>query len=209
MSSTNRRGARISLAPFGSGVEMSAAHCRQAVVSAEGAPSRILVRTAQDLQSFEAHLLGGRDRPAVALTPSVDPSVPVLAPEDVRAVVGPRCGIYVIDGEHLLRRLESILGTSLAVPLGAARIWWPGLTTRSDPADHPLVQPVEGESPGEVIAELARQFDLSRPRVREQIKLIDDARAQLELELDRAREQNRQLAQQLRDAKVERHRLRS
>lgn len=209
VSSTNGRGARISLTSFAdAGLEISTARL-PAAVSAESAPSWVLVQTTQDLRSFEAYLLGDRDRPVVALTPSADSTTPVLAPEDVRAVVGPRCGVYVIEGEQLVRRLECMLGQALAVPLGAARIWWPGLTSRSDPADHPLVQPIEGESPAEAVAEFANQFDLSRPCVREQHRLIDDARAQLELELVRERERNGLLAQQLRDAKVERHRLRS
>jgi hypothetical protein len=165
MSAGHLRGSRIGACPSPEPDPQTPAACEQAAVSSDAASGVTLVRSTRDLRSFEAYLLGHRDRPVIALTPSRSGG-PVLAPQDVRRIVGARCAIYLIRGEHLLRRLQGVLGSPLTVRLGEARIWWPGLTTRSDPADHPSVQPAEGGDPQDTLAEFARQFDLSRPSVR-------------------------------------------
>lgn len=187
-------------------VSRSPAACVQAAASRDPTTSSpvVVLRNTQDLRSFEAYLFGERDRPVVALA-RLRSGGPVVAPEEVRAIVGPRCAIYLIKGEHLLRRLGEILGAKLTVRLGQARVWWPGLTTRSDPADHPVVQPVEGDGPLEVLAEFARTFDLSRPHVRAEIRLVEDARAVLEHELAQAQQQAQDLAERLRGAQADRY----
>lgn len=206
VSSGHRHDSRVgAFHSSGSGTRSPAA-CPQAALSRDAAVDPVIVlRGTRDLRDFEAYLLGDRDRPVVALTPSRSGGGPVLVPEDVRKTVGCRCEIYVIRGEDLLRRLGEILGVKLTVRHGQARIWWPALTTRSDPADHPVVQPLEGEDQHETLAELARQFDLSRPHVRAEMRLIEDARAMAEMQLDEAEHRIRDLAAQLRTAQVDRY----
>jgi hypothetical protein len=128
----------------------------------------------------------------------------VLAPEKVRAIVG-AARIYLVTGTDVLLHLEGLLGTSLALPVGAARVWWPGLTLDSDPLEHPAVLQLEDEPEADLLAELARCFELSRPVVRREIKLIEDGRALLESELEQAREQQRRTDERLRDTQVARH----
>jgi hypothetical protein len=125
---------------------------------------------------------------------------------DVRQVVGADARIYFLSDESLLSGLRDRLGRRLALVPSAARIWWPGLSTRSDPGDHPLVLQLDGESRSETLAELARQFDLSRPHVRRELKLIEDARALAEHRLAQIVEQDQRTAERLRDAHRERHR---
>jgi hypothetical protein len=121
-------------------------------------------------------------------------NAPVLDPQRVREVVGVIPRIYYVPGEYLLRRLQGMLGQRLALPAASARVWWPGVTPRSNPAEHPLVLALDSESQTDMLAEFARQFDLSRPYVRAEISLIEDARGLAEHELSQAREQNRSVA---------------
>jgi hypothetical protein len=157
----------------------------------------IVVSSEQSLRDMAAHLLSDeRYQPVIALTESVD--APMLAYELVRAVVGAGPRIYLIDGGFLLACLADLLGHELALSADSARIWWPGLAVGSDPGDHPLVVYLDGEPDSSMLEEFARQFDLSRPLVRREIKLIEDARALAEHELAHAREENRNM-------KIERH----
>jgi hypothetical protein len=146
----------------------------------------IVVRGSAELRSLEAYILGERQHPAIGLTPSPTTGTPAFAPSAIRKLVGPGARIYFIPGTFLLRRLEGVLGRQLAPAAGAARIWWPGLSTRSDPEDHPLVLRLEDESDESALEEFVRCFDLSRPRVRREIQLIEDARALAEHERDQA-----------------------
>ncbi len=150
-------------------------------------------------------LLGEREHPVVVLTQSEETLQPVLSPPRIRAIVGPHAPIRYLPGEYLLEALRVVLGNRLAVCRGAARIFWPGLWRGADPADHPLVQILDGELEADAHAEFARQFDLSRPPVRREIKLIEDARSVMQSELaDTARELSR-ATEQLRDANIQRH----
>jgi hypothetical protein len=159
----------------------------------------IVVRSKPGLRSMQAYLLSGdRTHPAVALTQSLSTGAPVLAPSDIRALVGPDPRIYYIPAERLLDRLEQGLGRALALPPGAVRVWWPGLSADSDPCEHPLLLELDGEPESVLLAELAREFELSRPLVRREIKLIEQTRRLAEDELAKAREQNRNM-------KIERH----
>jgi hypothetical protein len=174
-----------------------------AVSAADGDP--IVVDGKPGLRSMQAHLLSGeREQPVIALTWSVDAEEPVLAPEDVRAIVGPGPRIYLIQAEYLLRRLQGALGP-LALPRGSARVWWPGISVGSDPGEHPLVLALDGEPQASMCVELARQFDLSRPHVRREIELIEDTRRLAEHQLAQAVEQNRTTEEHLRDVQIERH----
>jgi hypothetical protein len=152
----------------------------------------IVVRSQQALREMEAYLLSGdRSQPVVGLTRLAELNEPVLAPGGVRAVVGAGPRIYYLPGEYLLRRLEGVLGRGLALPAAGVRVWWPGLCTRSAPGDHPYVLALDSESQSDMLAEFARELDLSRPLVREEITVIEAARVLAEYELSQAREQNR------------------
>ncbi len=167
------------------------------------------VETLPQLHRLCAEILGRRDRAVIGLTLSVDMDGPVLVCSDVRALVGPGVPIYLIYREELLDSLREILGARLAVRRGEARVWWPGASAHSDPCDHPAVLALEGEPRTVTLEEFAMQFDLSRPRVRGQIRLIEDSRAFLEHELTRAQEHNRKVNERLRDAQIECHRMRT
>ncbi len=147
----------------------------------------------------------GRTYPVVGLASSLDCDEPVIVASDVRRVVGPGARIYWLPTDELLQALKAEIGTKLALSPGAARIWWPALTRRSDPGDHPLVVGLDSESPTHMLAEFARQFALSRPDVRREIRLIDDVRALAEHRQEEAEHQDRATAQGLRDAHVELH----
>jgi hypothetical protein len=168
----------------------------------------ILVETSRDLRRLCTDILSRREQPVVGLTLDVDGG-PVLACSDIRAVVGPGVRIYLIVNDDLRCGLREMLGPRLAIDQGEVRTWWPGANTRCDPADHPAVLALDGEPSRMTLEEFAHQFDLTRPRVRGQIRLIEDTRAFLEHELARAREQSHKVHERLRDAQIECHNLRT
>jgi hypothetical protein len=152
----------------------------------------VVVRSQPALRGLEADLRSGdRAQPVVGLACLEEINEPVLAAQRVREIVGAGPRIYYVPGAYLLRRLQGRLGHRLALPAGGARVWWPGLCKGSDPAAHPLVLALDSESEADMLAEFARQFDLSRPFVRGEIQVIEDARRLAEDELAQAREQNR------------------
>jgi hypothetical protein len=170
----------------------------------------ITVANKADLQSMAAYLLdSSRTRPAVGLAAMLIDAVPVFSPAGIRSVVGPEVRIYFIPGEGLLRELKEVVGRGLALPLGAARVWWPVVTVRSDPGDHPLVLPLDVERPEEALAEFVHQFDLSRPHVRRELKLLKDALAFGEYRVEQIEEKERRTAEQRRRAQIECHRERT
>jgi hypothetical protein len=150
-----------------------------------------------------AYLLSGERRePVVALTQSPSTDAPVLAYAHVRTIVGAGPRIYLIQHNHLLGPLQRMLGRRLALAAGGARIWWPGLSVDGDPDAHPLVLYLAGEPERDMLDEFTRQFHLSHPVVRRELKLLDELRALAEHELAQAREQNRSM-------KIERHEART
>jgi cell division septum initiation protein DivIVA len=154
----------------------------------------VIVRSQPALREMEADLRSAhRVQPVVGLTSLEEINEPVLAPRLVREIVGVRPRIYYVPGEYLLRRLQVMLGRRLALPAGSARVWWPGMSTRSDPAAHPLVLALDSESQAHMLAELSRVFHLSLPLVCSEIRLIEDARGLAEHELSQARQQNREI----------------
>jgi hypothetical protein len=159
-------------------------------------PDYVVVATAHELQRLCLDILGPRVGPVVGLALD-DDGVPVLACADVRAVVGAGVRIYLLASDDLLCELRDELGPRLALDRGSVRVWWPGAEARCDPADHPLVHALEDEPCAATLEEFALQFDLTRPRVRAQIKLIEDARAFVEHELVIAQQHNQLLSQAL------------
>jgi hypothetical protein len=172
-------------------------------------PDCIAVETMQGLRDLCVEIFGHRDRPLVGLTLGEDGTRPVLACRDVRSLVGPGVPIYLIRSDELLHGLRELIGGRLAVDRGAVRVWWPGANAGCDPGDHPAVLALEGEPQRITLEELAQQFELTRPRVRGHIRLIEDARTFLEHELARAQEQSRQVHERLRDTQIECHNLRT
>jgi hypothetical protein len=134
----------------------------------------------------------------VAIARSLEADEPVLDPADVRVIVGVGPRIYYLPEEETLEALERVLGRVLALPAGGVRVWWPGLSVDSGAGGHPVMLALDGEPQPRVLAEFARGFDLSRPRVRGEIRLIEDLRRLAERELSLAREENRNM-------KIERH----
>ncbi len=167
----------------------------------------MVVEDEPELSNLQAVLsYPDRTQPVVALALCEEETDDIaLWHEELRPIVGEHTQVYFL-APHLLGSLREGLGRKLALLEGSARIWWPGLSTRSDPGDHPLVLALEGESRGDVLAEFARQFDLSRPHVRRELKLIEDARALAEHRLAEIVEQDQRTAERLRDAHRERHR---
>jgi hypothetical protein len=154
----------------------------------------VIVRSQPALREMEADLRSGdRVQPVIGLTCLDETNEPVLDLRLVRKIAGVGPRIYYVPGEYLLRRLQGMLGQRLALPAGSARVWWPGLTARSNAAEHPPVLALDNESQTHMLDEFARQFDLSRPHVRSEIALIEDARRLAEHELSQARELNRGL----------------
>jgi hypothetical protein len=122
----------------------------------------VIVRSYEALRGMEAVLRSAdRGQPVVGLACLEEINEPVLDPQRVREIVGVRPQIYYVPGEYLLRRLHEMLGGRLALPAGGVRVWWPGLSTHSDPAEHPLVLALDSESQAHMLEEFARQFELS------------------------------------------------
>jgi hypothetical protein len=168
----------------------------------------VAVETAGELRRFCSDILWARERPLVGFAPALDGEGPSLTFGDIREAVGPGVCIYRISREDLLYDLREMLGPELALPPGAVRVWWPATGERVDPTDHPLVMVLDGEPHDLLLEELASQFDISRPRVRAHVQMIEDARSFLECELERAVEQSRNLHERLRDTQIECHALR-
>lgn len=158
----------------------------------------IAVRSAEALRRMEVHLLSRqRHAPAVALSPDLDGCLAPSAHARVREIVGEGPRIYLVGEEQLMRRLRLVLGRALTLPPCALRIWWPGLTLRSDPADHPFVLGLDGESEEGLLTEFERQFEFSRPRTREMLREIEDSRSLAQYERDRALERARRAEERL------------
>ncbi len=169
----------------------------------------VTVENEHDLKRLCDDVLGERDYPIVGLTERPDSVEPVLRPSDIRGVVENDVRIYLVADERLLEELAAALGPRLRLDRGCMRIWWPHAAADSSPAEHPIVVALEGEDYLDTLAEFTLEFSLSRPGVRERVKLIEDARAFLEYEVARAVEESRSIAERLRDAKIECHELRS
>ena len=165
----------------------------------------IVVRSARQLRRLAAQPVGARRYPVVLFALAVGVNEPVIPPRQVRRAAGLRVRIYLLQGQHPFHRPAVVCNAHLAVPRGSARICWPRFNAGSDPADHPLVHRVEGESNRDALEEFARQFDLSRPRVRREIKLIEGIHATSEHELAQVRARLSDVEQQLRDAHIARH----
>lgn len=171
-------------------------------------PDYVVARTIEDVERLCDEISDERDYPIVGLTLRRDSHEPVLRASDIRGVVGPGVRIYLLSSETLLSSLQEMLGSRLRLLAGAVRVWWPDAAGRCDPGDNPSVIGLDDEDYLVTLEEFAREFDLSRPRVRERVRLIEDTRAFLERELANTQEQSRKIHEHLRDTQVECHELR-
>jgi ribosome-binding protein aMBF1 (putative translation factor) len=138
-------------------------------------PNLHVVRnTAQSRETIEHLLSPDRGDPAVGL-PYVAHRQPLLDPVRVRAFVGPSPRIYLLANEQVLRSLAPRLGKHLALGADEIRVWWPGLTPRSEAREHPLIRTLLDEPEDVRFEEFALRFDLTRPRVRATIRELEDA----------------------------------
>jgi hypothetical protein len=136
----------------------------------------IVVRDKAALRSMLAWIRAGERREPVIAVAAVDGTDhPVLSCAQVRSVVGEGPRVYAVSGEFLLDRLQAALGPLVARPADSVRVWWPGVGADSRAGDHPLVLALDSESSEVFLEEFARGFDLSRPRVRAEIKLMREA----------------------------------
>jgi hypothetical protein len=172
-------------------------------------PDYLIVQSRRDLERLCREIFGDRDTAVVGVTLRVRSREPVLRAADIRELVGVGVRIFLIPDEDLVFELGEMLGPRLRLGQGAVRIWWPGASALSDARDHPVVVALDGEEYEGTLEELAREFDLSRPGVRERVRLIEDARAMLEHEVERAVQQSRLIDERLRDAKIECHEQRT
>jgi hypothetical protein len=172
-------------------------------------PDYIVVNDEDRLRRLGHEILGERDRPIVGVTLRDGTHEPVLRASDIRPVVGDGVRICLLADDQLLRDLREMLGPRLRLDAGTLRIWWPAAAVRCDPADHPVVVGLEDEDYLDTLEEFANAFDLGRPHVRSEVRLIEDARAFLEREILCVQEYNRRIHERLRDAQIESHRLRT
>jgi hypothetical protein len=184
------------------------------VAAAAGGADWTIVRTQAGLRSLVENLLSGdRQLPLVLLSSAYGCSEPVLAPGRVRAVTGRPAEIYYVTTDYLLRRFNASLrrrlgestGHGLRLDGGAVRIFWPGVSERASPEDHPLVPELVDEREWNLLAEFQRRFDLSRPTVRPEIRLLNETLTVTERELKLARNRVASLDEQLRDAQITTH----
>jgi hypothetical protein len=195
---------------MGSFEEMAVSACEALIGAGEASdPEYVAVRTAEELERLCDDIYGERDYPIVGLTMRRESSEPILRASDIRGVVGPGVRIYLLTNEELLYEMQELVGSRAGLWSGAIRIWWPGVSARSDPGDHPLVVGLEDEDYTVTLEEFANEFDLSRPRVRNRMRLVYDSRAFLERQLHDSQGQNRRTHERLRDAQIECHRLRT
>ncbi|HEY4997174.1 MAG TPA: hypothetical protein VII03_04200, partial [Solirubrobacteraceae bacterium] len=172
-------------------------------------PDYLVVGSDEDVRRLGNEILGERDLPIIGVTLRDGTHEPVLRASDIRSVVGDQVRICLLADDELLLALREILGARLRLDAGTLRIWWPGASIRCDPSDHPVVVGLEDEDYLDTLEEFAHEYDLSRPRVRSQVRVIEDARAFLEHEILRVQEYNRRVHERLRDAQIECHRLRT
>jgi hypothetical protein len=143
-------------------------------LSARIADLRVVeVATKQELCDLVTHLFDVRSQPVIGLTLMEGTPLTLLPPRGVRALIHSDPRIYIIRNASLLRTLNSRLGASLALRACCARIWWPGLTSTSDPLDHPLIAQLAGERADSLLDELAqrRWHFLERDPATRQVRL--------------------------------------
>lgn len=88
---------------------------------------------------------------------------PALAPETLCPIVDPRTAIYWLVNRSVRQRLTHKLGRPLSLT-SDIRVYWPIVTSESDPAGHPSIAASADEN--DTLAALVQAIDLSRPTMR-------------------------------------------
>ncbi len=139
-----------------------------------GAPADaplVMLAARKDLRRLTSDLRRvDRDYPIVVLTFGEGEKEPGFSLSAIRSALNPRVPIYLLGTFDLCRRLAQALGPRLAVDSGNARIFWPGVSRDSDPADHPLVA-VGASSDRDPADRLISALELSRPNVKGHVAL--------------------------------------
>jgi hypothetical protein len=162
-----------------------------------------VVRDRQALASLVQLLLSPERAVAVvAVTGSRRNAAPALDLAQVREIVGPAVPVHFIAERPLLCRFQRAVGRRMALPPWGARIWWPGLSKTSNPRDHPSLWTLETESSDDALTAFACSFDLSRPHVRREINLIEEAHALTDHRLEQTGERLLDSEENLRRAKL-------
>lgn len=165
-----------------------------------------------------------RDRPIVCVTSRDGEVDPAMDPDELRAIVGTGVDIYFVPTGPATRALEAALPARLQVFGGATRIWWPRVSGKSDPGDHPLIHepyevygswalqkfkkkwdagpPSRPKPAPSQVASLRRERDLARGQLRNTRKELRGMEAELAdavAKLAGAERQLRELRRELRD----------
>ena len=123
-----------------------------------------------------------RDYPIVCLTARPGEREPALPAPGVREIVGPGVPIYFVPTRRLTRYLGSLLPPRFDVWDGATRVWWPGVSERSDPIEHPRIYDPSGRYGQDNLQRLAAEF-ATKPRpeltLKQQLVLAERQRSQL------------------------------
>jgi hypothetical protein len=115
-----------------------------------------------------------RDRRSavVALTAPGENEQPAFAPGAIWMALAEPVPIYILASPYICWRFADSIGATLAVDGGSARVWWPGVTTESDPTAHPLVRYAPNEEPTARLERFVKEYELSRPTVRQYLRPI-------------------------------------
>jgi hypothetical protein len=154
----------------------------------------------QELSAFaEAILDTRRDYPIVCLTARAGEHHPALPASAIREIVGDGIPIHFIHTGPLTRYLSRLLPPRFDLWGGAARVWWPGVSTHSDPLEHPLIYDPSGLYGQDSLEKLAAVFATpTRPEltIKQQLVLAERQRSTLS---ERAERLERTLAETRRE----------
>lgn len=96
---------------------------------------------ADAVPSFARNVLlsPSRTRPVVAVTTLHNADKPTIDPGELALILGPQADVVALRTGDATWALTKALPSRLDVYNGAARIWWPGLSSTADPYEHPLL----------------------------------------------------------------------
>jgi hypothetical protein len=95
---------------------------------------------ADGVEGFVRDVLFSPSRPRAVVAVTSNPREPLAGLDATRLAqdVGDVADVYALETGETTWALSAALPTRLDVFGGAVRVWWPGLTARSNPKDHPL-----------------------------------------------------------------------
>jgi hypothetical protein len=144
----------------------------------------------EDIASFET-LLFDRNRRLPLVVFSRDPytDLCLASPERVADTLVGLAEVHVLSDKWAAFRLTSAVGRALSCFNGAARIYWPGLTSDASPLRHKLFMPNEVRDLGPELPDylMRRIAPITGLRLTD---LVSARKARSALEADRAREAN-------------------